>query len=165
MAEKQLVIESYSDTYLTEVQSLIVEIQTAEFGIDIDISQQPDLYHISNFYQVGAGDFWIAKYDEAMVGTISLLDIGNRQMALRKMFVKKDFRGQVFKTGQLLLDVAIAHATKKFIDAIYLGTTEKFIAAQRFYEKNNFTEVGKKELPIAFPVMTVDSKFYILELR
>ena len=43
---------------------------------------------------------------------------------------------------------------------ILLGTTEKFLAAQRFYEKNGFTEIQKDALPPKFPVMTVDVKFY-----
>ena len=46
------------------------------------------------------------------------------------------------------------------IAEIYLGTTEKFLAAHRFYEKNGFAEVRRDELPSAFPVMAVDSKFY-----
>ncbi len=160
-----LLIEPFTDQYLKQVQSLIVAIQTTEFDIDIDLSKQPDLQIISDFYQHGLGNFWVAIYNKEVVGTISLLDIGNKQTALRKMFVKKDFRGQTFKTGQLLLDTAIAHAQQTSIDEIYLGTTEKFLAAQRFYEKNNFVPIQKNELPIAFPVMGVDSKFYVLRLN
>jgi len=44
--------------------------------------------------------------------------------------------------------------------AVYLGTTAKFLAAQRFYAKNGFAEVDRADLPAAFPVMKVDSKFY-----
>ena len=45
---------------------------------------------------------------------------------------------------------------------ILLGTTEKFIAAYKFYEKNGFIEVAKASLPPEFPVMAVDVKFYRL---
>jgi N-acetylglutamate synthase-like GNAT family acetyltransferase len=48
----------------------------------------------------------------------------------------------------------------KNITEIYLGTTEKFIRAQRFYENNGFIEIQKQELPKNFPVMDVDVKFY-----
>jgi predicted N-acetyltransferase YhbS len=41
-----------------------------------------------------------------------------------------------------------------------LGTTAKFLAAHRFYEKNGFREIAQTELPASFPVMTVDTKFY-----
>jgi N-acetylglutamate synthase-like GNAT family acetyltransferase len=46
------------------------------------------------------------------------------------------------------------------ISEIFLGTTEKFIRAQRFYEKNDFAEIQKQQLPKEFPVMEVDVKFY-----
>ena len=49
--------------------------------------------------------------------------------------------------------------------SVYLGTTEAFRAAHRFYEKNGFSEIEKGELPPAFPVMPVDSRFYRLVLE
>ena len=61
-----------------------------------------------------------------------------------------------------LLDTLLAHARSRRVSAIYLGTTDKFLAAHRFYEKRNFKEVQKAELPASFPVMVVDSKFYVL---
>jgi hypothetical protein len=39
------------------------------------------------------GNFWVALYEGKVVGNISLLDIGNQQVALRKMFVEKEFQG------------------------------------------------------------------------
>lgn len=157
-------IEIYSNKYQSEVQQLILEIQQTEFNIDIDIERQPDLKDISNYYQQGLGNFWIALIDEKVIGTISLLDIGNNQTALRKMFVDSRFRGKEHKVGQQLLDTVIAHSKMAGIVEIYLGTTEKFVAAQRFYEKNNFAEIQKDKLPKAFPIMTVDVKFYKLTL-
>lgn len=159
-----LIIEKYTDRYLKEVQALILAIQTTEFQVDIDLERQPDLNDISSFYQKGAGNFWIAKFEDKVVGTISALDIGNSQFALRKMFVDKNFRGKEFQVGQQLLDTLIEYARELNIKSIYLGTTEKFVAAQRFYEKNHFTEVEKDNLPKAFPIMSVDVKFYVLEL-
>ncbi len=38
-----------------------------------------------HFDQTGKGNFWVALYDDKVVGTISFLDIGNHQVALRKM--------------------------------------------------------------------------------
>lgn len=155
-----MTINPYTDTHKTAVQELIVKIQRDEFGVDIDLARQPDLNDIQGFYQTGAGNFWIAKAEERVIGTIALLDIGNRQAALRKMFVASPFRGKEFKVGQQLLDTLVAHAKDKKLREIYLGTTEKFIAAQRFYEKNDFVEIQKHQLPERFPVMSVDVKFY-----
>jgi hypothetical protein len=44
----------------------------------------------------------------------------------------------------------------------HLGcTTAKFVAAHRFYEKSGFAAIPKTDLPAAFPVMSVDTKFYV----
>jgi N-acetylglutamate synthase-like GNAT family acetyltransferase len=159
-----LKIEIYTDKYKTAVQALILDIQRNEFQIDIDLERQADLSDISNFYQNNLGNFWIAKFEEKVVGTISLLDIGNKQTALRKIFVDKNFRGKEYKVGQQLLDTLITYAKGAKIEAVYLGTTEKFTAAQRFYEKNAFVEIDKNNLPSKFPIMSVDVKFYRLKL-
>ena len=159
-----LTIEPYTDIHKKEVADLILSIQNAEFGIPITLELQPDLNEIPNFYQTNNGNFWIAKIDDQIIGTISLLDIGNRQGALRKMFVRKDYRGKEFGVGQKLLTTLLEWSRHKGITEIFLGTTDKFIAAQRFYEKNGFKEIQKKELPETFPVMEVDIKFYRLSV-
>ena len=41
-------------------------------------ADQPDLLQIPQFYQSGAGNFWVALDGEEVVGTVALLDIGNR---------------------------------------------------------------------------------------
>jgi N-acetylglutamate synthase-like GNAT family acetyltransferase len=153
-------IEAYTDQYKQHVIDLIVPIQQEEFNIPITAADQPDLQQIPAFYQHNNGNFWLAINDGRVVGTISLLDIGNRQGALRKMFVHKDFRGAAHGTGQLLLNKLFNWAKEKDYAEIYLGTTAKFLAAHRFYEKNNFKEVTVAELPASFPRMAVDVKFY-----
>ena len=153
-------IETYTDIHKKDVADLILHIQNTEFGIPITLALQPDLNEIPGFYQTNNGNFWIAKIDDKIIGTISLLDIGNRKGALRKMFLDRNYRGKEFGVGQSLLNTLIDWAKQKRFTEIFLGTTEKFIAAQRFYEKNNFKEIEKQKLPVAFPVMEVDIKFY-----
>ena len=153
-------IEPYTDQYKQQVIDLISPIQQEEFNIPITPEEQPDLQQIPGFYQKDKGNFWLAMADADVVGTIALLDIGNRQGALRKMFVHRDYRGKERGTGQLLLNTLLAWAQQKGYAEIYLGTTEKFLAAHRFYEKNNFSAVDVAELPAQFPRMGVDVKFY-----
>ena len=153
-------IEKYNDSNKKDVTDLILHIQNTEFGIPITLELQPDLNAIPSFYQVNNGNFWIAKIEDKIIGTISLLDIGNRQSALRKMFVDKEYRGKEFGVGQKLLNTLLDWARHKGFTEIFLGTTEKFTRAQRFYEKNGFKEIEKQKLPGAFPLMEVDSKFY-----
>jgi RimJ/RimL family protein N-acetyltransferase len=153
-------IKEYQDQYQQQVVELILQIQQQEFQIPISKEDQPDLFTIESFYQTGNGNFWIALYQDKVVGTISLLDIGNNEVALRKMFVHKEYRGQTYKTASLLLEKALKWAQEKSLKAIYLGTTPQFLAAHRFYEKNGFVEINHTMLPQSFPVLKVDKKFY-----
>ncbi|HDX9579766.1 GNAT family N-acetyltransferase [Bacillus cytotoxicus] len=158
--KESLTIQEYSSNYQSQVLDLILSIQQDEYNIPISKEDQPDLLTIESVYQPGNGNFWIALYQGEVVGTIALLDIGNRQVALRKMFVKKEFRGKTFQTASLLLHNAIAWAKTKEVKEIYLGTTLQFVAAHRFYEKHHFENVEMDTLPINFPIMQVDKKFY-----
>ncbi len=153
-------IEFYTDIFKNKVAELILSIQNDEFGIPITLELQPDLNEISKFYQVNYGNFWIARVDDRVIGTIALLDIGNNRSALRKMFVARDYRGKLYGIGQKLLNSLIDWAKDKRTTEIFLGTNERFIRAQRFYEKNGFIEIPKQTLPKEFPVMDVDVKFY-----
>jgi GNAT superfamily N-acetyltransferase len=146
------------------VAALILPIQQQEFGIDINLAAQPDLLQIEQFYQRENGNFWVAEIADVVLGTIGLLDIGQRQLALRKMFVARPYRGREYGMAQALLQTAIAWSQTKYISDIFLGTTERFLAAHRFYQKNHFLEIPRAELPAAFPVMSVDNTFFRLAL-
>ncbi|MGD8562302.1 MAG: GNAT family N-acetyltransferase, partial [Desulfarculaceae bacterium] len=95
---------------------------------------------------------------------VALLDIGNDQAALRKMFVKKEYRGSSQGIAARLLQQLLAWAREQRVREIYLGTTPFFLAAHRFYAKNGFIEIDKTDLPAAFPVMSVDTKFFKMAL-
>jgi GNAT superfamily N-acetyltransferase len=153
-------IEEYNDLYKQQVIDLIVNIQREEFKVAITPDEQPDLRNIPGFYQKDKGNFWLAVTGNTVVGTIALLDIDNNQGALRKMFVSENYRGRQHGVGQALLDKLLEWAKQNGFSEIYLGTTEKFIAAHRFYEKNNFKQVDIPSLPETFPRMAVDVIFY-----
>lgn len=158
--ENRPIVKEYSNENQDEVVDLILQIQQQEYNISITKDDQPDLFTIGEYYQTGNGNFWVALYDKKVVGTISLLDIGNNQVALRKMFVNKEFRGSTYKTASLLLNTAIRWAKGRSVKAVFLGTTPQFLAAHRFYEKNGFISIELDELPKNFPVLQVDKRFY-----
>ena len=158
-------VRPYTSADAKAVVDVILPIQQSEFGIPITLEGQPDLQDIPGFYQRDHGGFWVAESEGAVVGTIALLDIGNRQAALRKMFVSQSHRGPEHGVARRLLATLIEWCRLRDIDEIYLGTTAAFLAAHRFYEKNGFTELARTKLPPAFPVMAVDTKFYVRLLR
>lgn len=148
------------------VVALISGIQRGEFGLAITPADQPDLMNIPGFYRAGAGEFWVVEAAESagtsgvVIGCIALLDIGQGQAALRKMFVRADWRGAAHGIAAALLRTLLEHAAASNLSEIFLGTTTRFLAAHRFYEKYGFTRVEKPALPERFPVMAVDSVFY-----
>jgi len=158
-------IETYRSDFQAGILDLILNIQRVEFGISITAADQPDLKAIPDFYQASDGNFWAALDGDEIIGTIALKDIGNRCCALRKMFVHQAYRGGKNRIAKKLLDELMAWSQSRGIENIFLGTTSKYLAAHRFYEKNGFVEILKEELPSTFPVMTVDTKFYCYTLE
>lgn len=157
-------IQIYSSKYQEQIINLILYIQRNEFAVPITLEEQPGLLNIPEFYQKGKGNFWIAVSNDTVVGTLALLDIGNNQGAFQKCFVRQDYRGKDIGVAQQLLDTLLDWAKHQSLKAVYLGTTEVYKAAHRFYEKNGFTEISKSELPETFPLLKVDTKFYRYEL-
>lgn len=153
-------IVPFAPEHASGVVSLILPIQQVEFGIPIALEDQPDLVDIPSFYRKGNGNFWVAVDGHAVVGSVALLDIGNHQAALRKMFVAASHRGREHRVAKRLLDTLIQWARAHDVRELFLGTTAKFLAAHRFYEKSGFRDVGRGELPLSFPVMSVDTRFY-----
>jgi GNAT superfamily N-acetyltransferase len=157
-------IEPFSEPYQERVEALVLPIQQNEFGIQITRDDQPDLIEIAGFFQHGQGNFWVALDGDVVIGTIGLVDIGDGQVALRKMFVHKEYRGKISGVAQSLLDTAVAWCKAKRVFSITLGTTASYLAAHRFYEKNGFIETERQLLPVSFPICHVDSKFYVLKI-
>jgi len=157
-------ISRYAEIHQQGVLDLIQPIQQLELRIPLTLRDQPDLLDIPAFYRKGAGDFWVALAGGEVIGTIALLDLGNGEGVLRKMFVSAPYRGAVHGVARRLLDTLLCWGDVQRLRCIYLGTAAKLHAAHRFYEKNDFRRISRRELPAAFPVMAVDTMFYRLEL-
>lgn len=160
-----IILRPYINSDNDAVLTLIFAIQQHEFGIPVTVEDQPDLNAIEQVYQSGAGGFWVAEQAGRIVGTIGLIGFGERQGALRKMFVAADARGREHGVAARLLAILLDHAREQALTAITLGTIERLHAARRFYEKNGFVEVAGDALPEGFPRMPVDTLFLRLGLR
>ncbi|PWW29227.1 MULTISPECIES: GNAT family N-acetyltransferase [unclassified Chryseobacterium] len=161
----KLEIQPIGNSYSEEAIDLILTIQQKEFNIPITIEDQPDLLQIESFYTAAGGNFWGAFADGELVGSIALVKFDERAGAIRKMFVKKEFRGKELNIAQKLLEVLISFCHENRIDDLYLGTITVLKAAQRFYERNQFVKIEKSNLPAKFPLMSADDVFYHLNLN
>jgi len=162
-------IEPYAPARRDEIAAFILGIQRDEFGLPITLADQPDLLNIPGFYVQGAlgpGGFWTGlDADGRVIGVIAVLNIGpgagpnaQGQGALRKMFVARRHRGSGLAAA--LLGTLCGWCAGAGIATLFLGTTDRYHAAHRFYEKQGFTRIAREELPGAFPVMAVDTVFY-----
>lgn len=134
---------------------MILSIQKDEFGVGVDLEDQPDLQDIHAHYS----QFWLAVDEEkGVVGTLGIVKFNAQQAVLKKMFVNVEYRGK--SVAQLLLDNLFEYCRIEDIKEIYLGTVEQFKAAHRFYEKNDFILINEKMLPEDMPRMEVDTIFY-----
>ncbi len=160
-----LEIRLVNDTYSKEIIDLVLNIQQKEFNVPITIEDQPDLMQIENFYFANGGNFWGAFINDELVGTIALVKFDEKAAAIRKMFVKKEFRGKEYGIAQKLLETLIAYCQKNGIEEVYLGTVSILKAALRFYERNHFEIIEKELLPSKFPLMNADNVFCFLNLK
>jgi putative acetyltransferase len=155
--------ENEADTQ--KVVDLILNIQINEFQVPITAKDQPDLFIIPEYYQHGGGNFWLAKHNDEVIGTIALIDCGEGLGTIRKMFVKKEYRGKEHNIAQKLFEKLENAALENKMTGLYLGTLERLQAAIRFYERNGFSLIEKVNLPAVFPLMPVDTHFFEKKLN
>ncbi|QJB55018.1 GNAT family N-acetyltransferase [Pseudodesulfovibrio sp. zrk46] len=153
-------ITPYVNQSSDEIIKLITTIQIEEFGVATSAEAQPDLRDIPGFYQQGRGNFWLAYVEDDLAGTIAIKDCGDGVCALRKMFVKSEYRGKQHGVAAALMQTLLEGAKAGGVSEIYLGTVDVYHAAHRFYEKNGFVEVARNDVPDSVPLMDVDVKYY-----
>jgi len=162
--DREVLIQLLYNEDSARIVDLILPIQQMEFNVPITLEQQPDLLDIEGFYIRPGGGFWGAFSEEKLVGTIALIATGHRAGAIRKMFVRKEFRGKQLGIAQRLVEELTAYCRSHQIDDLYLGTVDVMKAAHRFYERNGFVRMEKDKLPGYFPLMPADNVFYHLHL-
>src|ERR1041385_7162632 len=122
-------VTPFHEQHQNSIIDLILPIQQNEFHVQITVNDQPDLQNIPAFYQKGKGNFWVAIAQDAIVGTIALIDIGDDQVAIRKMFVHQDHRGKEKGVAQMLMDELISWCRLQNVTEVFLGTIDSMHAA------------------------------------
>ncbi|HEY6901812.1 MAG TPA: GNAT family N-acetyltransferase [Puia sp.] len=161
----QTTIEPLSSADSPQIVDLILPIQQLEFNVSITLQDQPDLLDLETYYYSTGGGFWGARSDSRILGTIALIGMSSSAGCIRKMFVRKEYRGKEPGLAQQLLDTLIAHSRSNNVTDLYLGTVDPMKAAHRFYERNGFHRIDPAHLPADFPRMATDTMFYHLHLK
>lgn len=158
-------IKPLNNSHKNAILELILHIQQIEFNVPVTLEDQPDLLDIESFYIHTGGGFWGAFIDEELVGTIALISIADHHAgAIRKMFVKKEYRGKEMGIASKLLQELIGYCKIRQMDTLMLGTVDMLKAAHRFYEKNGFVRQLSEDMPEYFPRMNGENVYYRLRL-
>ena len=110
-------------------------------------------------------NYWVALYKGKIIGTVGILVVADDFGILKRMMLKKEFRGKEFGLSKLLLKTAIDWCNEHCISKLYLGTMNQFKAAQSFYINNGFKQISKNELPKNFLHNPLDKVFFVQDLN
>lgn len=155
----QIHIKPFQSHHQADIDNLMTTL-AEEFTDNIFSPQSKTITEVS---LLSTDKYWVAYTNDIVVGTIGFSELKDNNIVLKRMFLSKEFRGQ--GVAKMLLDKLINFAIDNNVSNIYLGTMTQFKAAQKFYEKNNFTKIPQTVLPIDFTINPVDTIFYRRELN
>lgn len=136
-------ILEYQKSYDEKIKELITEIFIEEFEFEQyrDAIKEED---IVEEYLADGGNFWIAIDDnDNVIGTIAAKTLENGILEIKRVYVKKAFRGMGI--SQEMYNILENFAITKGFESLFLGTYDKLERAVGFYYKNNFIDDETKE--------------------
>lgn len=146
--KNRIQIQFFEEKYQKQMEDMVLGIQNGEFNLGLTAERQPDLHNLKAFYNDKGNFLWIAvNGNDEVVGSIGLERLNDTQSVLRKMFIKKDFRGKNFNLASKLLDILLKEARNQQFTEILLDTPLVTHAAHRFYEKNGFELISSDLVP------------------
>ncbi len=137
------------EKYKKAIISHIKNILTKELFEEMDNEILKDLSDIKKNYDIKKGEaFWIALDNNKLIGTIGLKRIDKKSGNLKRLYIKKKYRG----TGLSLkmLNKVISFAKKNNIKSFYLSTGKENTLANKFYLKHNFKRIKKMPSGVNF---------------
>lgn len=159
-----ITISQFENRYTQDVIDIVLHFQNDGTRPIVSVDDQPDLLNIVDEYINKGGNFWIAKNDEILIGTIGIMPYSNEIAVLKKFFVYEDYQGAPNHVGRKLYDVLLSFALEKGYKTILLDTLHNTERAHKFYHKVGFRQIKETELPIKFSHPYKDCDFFLLEL-
>lgn len=117
---------------------------------------------IEQVYRLPNHRYWVARCGAEVAGTIGAVLPTRGFTVVKRMMVDRKFRGDAFGTARALMDAARDWSLQNGAGEIFLGTMAQFVAAQKFYLKYGFEEIGEKDLPAGYPHNPMDTVFFRL---
>ncbi|NQT92697.1 MAG: GNAT family N-acetyltransferase [Lentisphaerae bacterium] len=129
---------------MADVRTLITDIMDGEFSPVSEAYQYNDLHDPLQHYGGEREVFLVAEKDDEIVGTVAIKEDGPDTALLRRIFVKKEFRGKGY--GDSLLNEAIDFCLAHKYRRVAFRGTDRMQTALRLCLKKGFAEDDVAEL-------------------
>jgi len=130
-----MIIQSYDESRKEEVRDVVLEV-LLEHGFAYDRLKDADLNDINGYYFAKGGTFFVGLADGRVVGTAGVRKLDGSRCEIRRIYLKKDFRGK--GNGKKLFLAALDFAEKNCSGAV-LKTDSTLEKAIGMYLKQGFT--------------------------
>jgi putative acetyltransferase len=130
-----MIIQRYDDTRKEEVHDLVLGV-LLEHGFEYDKLKDADLNDINGYYFANGGTFFIGIEGGRVVGTAGVRKLEGNLCEIRRIYLKKDFRGK--GNGKKLFMAALDFAEKNCLGSM-LKTDARLTKAIDMYLKKGFT--------------------------
>ncbi|HIH75291.1 MAG TPA: GNAT family N-acetyltransferase [Methanosarcina sp.] len=136
-----MIIQRYNDSMQGEIRDVVLEV-LLEHGFEYDRLKDADLKDINGYYFAKGGTFFVGLADGRVVGTAAVRKLEGGMCEIRRIYLKKDFRGK--GNGEKLFLAALDFAGKNCAGVV-LKTDTTLKKAISMYLKHGFTFVEEKE--------------------
>lgn len=164
MKSEMIEIQTYVEADRDEIIDLVLHCQNDGTRPFVSVEDQPELLCIGEKYLENGGNFWVAKENGKVVGSIGLMVYAGGLAILKKFFVYEAFRGAPHHLGRKLYETLLNYAMNHGIREIILDTPRNTERAHKFYEKAGFRKITVEELPVLYDYPYEDSDFFLLDI-
>jgi putative acetyltransferase len=130
-----MIIQIYDDSRNEEVHNVVLDV-LLEHGFEYDRLKDSDLKDINGYYFASGGTFFVGVSKGKVVGTAGVRKLDGNLCEIRRIYLKKDFRGK--GNGKKLFMAALGFAEKNCSGAV-LKTDSTLTKAIDMYLKHGFT--------------------------
>ncbi len=157
-------IKRFQNSDTQEIIDLVLHCQNDGSRPLLKVDSQPYLLDIENHFFKKGGYFWVAKYNNSIVGSIALLNMGNSVALMKCFFTYEEFRGYPHYLGKKLFSQFMEFVKMNKYRCVCLTTPSNTKRAHNFYLKAGFRKIPTIDMPceIVDPYSDVDC--FLLEL-
>jgi GNAT superfamily N-acetyltransferase len=138
--ENKIEFTTYNDTYKDDLKRLTLE--WLEKYVSVEPEDEKFMDNPTTYVLDKGGFIYLAKYNDEVVGTVSLYKLADNKYELAKLAVTEKYKG--LKLGRQLMQFAIDKCKEIDASKIILYTTKRLEAAYNLYLQLGFVEIHEE---------------------